>query len=148
MIRLACGGSRTDALVATHGGRIIGHAMAVDRAGPPDGLVTEIGVVVADAWQGQGLGAALVRTLLSQARARGVTALSMDVLPGNREVLAMIAGHWTGASTYRAADCLTIRVPLLPPFAARRGAVPSQRGRDGGGRRARATLSRAPGSAS
>jgi acetyltransferase len=134
MVRLACGAagrgaSRTDVLIGTHGGLIIGHAMAVDRAGPPDRLVTEIGVVVADDWQGQGLGAALVRALLSQARARGVTALSMDVLPGNREVLTMIAGHWTGASTHRSADCLTIQVPLLAPGRHRgaRGVDPASR---------------------
>lgn len=151
MVRLACGAagrpggadpggtgpgggaSRTDVLIATHGGVIIGHAMAVDRAAPPDGLVTEIGVVVADDWQGQGLGAALVRALLSQARARGVTALSMDVLPGNRGVLAMIAGHWTGACTHRSADCLTIQVPLLAPDRHRgaRGVDPASRAQAG-----------------
>ena len=61
--------------------------------------LTEIGVVVADAWQGQGVGSALVRALISRAQARGVTSLSMDVLPGNRQVLAMIAGHWAAART-------------------------------------------------
>ena len=89
MIRLACGlgadgpaggtghsgpdrrpsrSGGTDALVATLGGVIIGHGMAVDRpadrsagrTAPPEGRVTEIGVVVADAWQGQGVGSALV----------------------------------------------------------------------------------------
>ena len=54
--------------------------------------MTDIGVVVADAWQGQGVGSALVRALVSRAQARGVTSLSMDVLPGNHRVLAMIAG--------------------------------------------------------
>ncbi len=72
---------RTDVLVATHGGIIIGHAMAADRAAAGGGSLTEIGVVVADAWQGRGVGSALVRTLVSRARARGVTSLSMDVLP-------------------------------------------------------------------
>jgi hypothetical protein len=44
----------TDALVATWNGVIIGHAMAVDTAGPPGAAATEFGVVVADAWQGRG----------------------------------------------------------------------------------------------
>jgi GNAT superfamily N-acetyltransferase len=138
MIRLACGlagqaggGSRTgragctDALVAVHGGVIIGHAMAADRAAdrpgdrpaPPGGLVTEIGVVVADAWQGQGVGSALVRALISRARARGVTSLTMDVLPDNRQMLAMIAAHWTVARRHRSADCVTIQVMLPVPVA-------------------------------
>ena len=101
--------------------------MAADRpagqpadppAGPP-GQVTEIGVVVADAWQGQGVGSALVRALISRARARGVTSLSMDVLPGNRDVLAMIAGHWAAARTRRGVDCVTIQAGLAPDGAAR-----------------------------
>ena len=104
--------------MATIGGVIIGHGMAADRpadpAAAPAGLVTEIGVVVADAWQGQGVGAALVRALISRARARGVTSLSMDVLAGNREVLAMIAGHWTTARTHRGVDCVTIQAGLAP----------------------------------
>jgi GNAT superfamily N-acetyltransferase len=139
LVRLACGfvgraGGEartgrtfgTDALIAVHGGVIIGHAMAVDRpaeaaAGrpvPPAGPVTEIGVVVADAWQGRGVGSALVRALISRAQARGVTSLSMDVLPANQRVLAIIAAHWTGVRTRRSADCVTVQVALpLAPLA-------------------------------
>lgn len=120
LVRRACGQSgqagqagRVDVLVATHGGVIIGHAMAADRAAAGESL-TEIGVVVADAWQGQGVGSALVRTLLRRAQARGVTSLSMDVLAGNQQALAMIAGHWAAARTERGADCLTIQVQLPP----------------------------------
>ena len=80
----------------------------------PPGLVTEIGVVVADAWQGQGVGSALVRALISRARARGVTSFSMEVLPGNRDVLAMIAGHWPAARTHRGVDSMTIQAGLAP----------------------------------
>ena len=71
--------------------------MAADRAAAAGGSLTEIGVVVADAWQGRGVGSALVRALLSRAQARGVTSLSMDVLPGNHQVLAMITAHWAAA---------------------------------------------------
>jgi len=120
----------TDALVATIGGVVIGHAMAADRpadssagssadssAGPSPGsrgLVTEFGVVVADAWQGQGVGSALIRALISRAQARGVTSLSMEVLPGNRDVLGMIADHWTAARTHRGVDSVTIQAGLVP----------------------------------
>jgi GNAT superfamily N-acetyltransferase len=142
MIRLACGlgpdrpagtghsgpdrrpsrSGGTDALVATLGGVIIGHGMAVDRpadqsagrTAPAEGRVTEIGVVVADAWQGQGVGSALVGALVSRAQARGVTSLTMDVLPDNRQMLAMIAAHWPAARTSRRADCVTIQAALVP----------------------------------
>jgi GNAT superfamily N-acetyltransferase len=124
LVRRACQASHGDVLLATHADVIIGHAMAADRAadraaaGAADRAtgrgesLTEIGVVVADAWQGQGVGSALIRTLVRRAQARGVTSLSMDVLPGNQQVLAMIAGHWTAARTERSADCLTIQVGL------------------------------------
>jgi GNAT superfamily N-acetyltransferase len=116
LVRRACRVSHGDVLLATQAGVIIGHAMAADRAadGAPgqDESLTEIGVVVADAWQGQGVGSALMRTLVRRAQARGVTSLSMDVLPGNQQVLAMIAGHWSASRTERSADCLTIQVGL------------------------------------
>jgi GNAT superfamily N-acetyltransferase len=123
LVRRACGqagpAGHPDVLLATQGGVIIGHAMAADRAADlasdraaAGKSVTEIGVVVADAWQGQGVGSALVRTLLRRAQARGVTSLCMDVLPGNHQVLAMIAGHWAAARTRRDADCVTIEVGL------------------------------------
>jgi GNAT superfamily N-acetyltransferase len=86
--------------------------MAADRTTPGDGPATDIGVVVADSWQGQGVGSALVRALISQAQARGVTSLTMDVLPSNQRVLAMIADHWAAAGTDRSADYVTVQVPL------------------------------------
>ncbi len=111
--RLAGDAEGVDAVVAVRGGRVIGHAMAADRAGH---RVTDIGVVVADAWQGRGVGAALMRALLTGARTRGMTTLTMDVLPGNQRVLAMIGAHWPDARTERTADGITVRVRLPLPL--------------------------------
>ena len=97
-----------DAVVAVRGGLIIGHAMAADLAG----RVSDIGVVVADAWQGRGLGAALMRALVTGAQARGLTSMTMDVLPGNHQVVAMILAHWPAARIDRTPDGLTIRIRL------------------------------------
>jgi GNAT superfamily N-acetyltransferase len=110
--RLSGGAGHADAVVAIHDGTIIGHAMAVDRAGPRGDQVTDIGVVVADAWQHQGMGSALTRTLITRAQERGVTSMTMDVLHGNDQVLAMITSHWTAASTDHSADCVTIHIRL------------------------------------
>jgi ribosomal protein S18 acetylase RimI-like enzyme len=108
----AGGAGSTDVVVAIAGGVIIGHAMAVDRAGLHGDQLADIGVVVADAWQGQGIGSALVRALITRAQGRGVTSLTMDVLHGNHQVLAMIAARWgTGRTDYRA-DCVTVQVHL------------------------------------
>jgi GNAT superfamily N-acetyltransferase len=101
-----------DALVAVRGGVIVGHAMAVDRAGPRGSRVTDIGVVVDDAWQGRGVGAALMRAIVTGAQARGVTVLEMDVLDGNHRVLAMVTGHWPAARVDHTPDGLAIRVRL------------------------------------
>jgi ribosomal protein S18 acetylase RimI-like enzyme len=109
---LSGGAGTTEAVVATRGAVIIGHAMAADRGCPSDSRLTDIGVVVADAWQGQGVGSALVRALITSAQARGVTSVTMDVLPGNHKVLAMIKGHWPEARTGYSRDYGTIRVQL------------------------------------
>ena len=110
---LSGGPANVDAIVAVADGVTVGHAMAAD--GPEDpcgGLTTDIGVVVADAWQRRGVGAALMRALILRAQARGVTSLAMDVLPSNRRVLAMIIGHWPDTVVGRSPDSLEIRIPL------------------------------------
>jgi len=113
MLRCLSGStSNVEAVVAIAGGGIVGHAMASDRAGSDGDSITEIGVVVADAWQGLGVGSALMRALIASAQARGVTFLTMDVLPDNRQVLAMILGHWAEAGIDYATDCVTVRVRL------------------------------------
>jgi GNAT superfamily N-acetyltransferase len=101
-----------DALVATRKGLIIGHAMAVDTGGPPGAAATEIGVVVADAWQGRGVGSGLMRALASRARDRGAATLVMEVMAENRRVLAMIAGRWPDARHDRSGAYVTVCAPL------------------------------------
>ncbi len=110
--RLAGTAGTLDAVIAVADGVIIGHAMAADRAASRGDRMTDIGVVVADAWQGGGIGSALVRALVVRAQARGVTAVAMDVLPGNHQVLAMIARHWPAARTGHAPDYVSIEIRL------------------------------------
>ena len=114
-----------DALVAVRGGVIVGHAMAVDRAEPRGTRVTDIGVVVDDAWQGRGVGAALMRAIVTGAQARGVAVLEMDVLDSNQRVLAMVTAHWPAARVERTPDGLAIRV-RLPQVSATPAAVTPQ----------------------
>ena len=115
MLRLlAGGGAQTDVLVATVDGVIIGHAMAGDRTGPGGGRLTEIGVVVADGHRGRGVASALVRGLIARAQIRGATALVMEVLAENRQVLTMISDHWPVASQERSGAYLTISARLQP----------------------------------
>ena len=121
MLRILTGGSpRTDVLVAATGdGMIIGHAMAGDRAGPGGTRVTEIGVVVADAYRGQGVGSALVRQLVARAEVRGATGVVMEVLAENRQVLTMISDHWPVASQERSGAYITFSARLQPEVRSR-----------------------------
>jgi GNAT superfamily N-acetyltransferase len=119
LLRRLTGANGGDVLVATAAGAIIGHAIAVDapgRAGP-----TDVGVVVADAWQGLGIGSALVRTLLRRAGERGAVGITMSVLPENHRVLTMVTGHWPAARRTVLTDSVTFRAPL-PRRAASRAA--------------------------
>jgi GNAT superfamily N-acetyltransferase len=113
--RMAGGDGQADAVVAVRGGVIIGHAMAVDQAGPAGALTADAGVVVADAWQDLGVGSALIRALADRAQARGVTSLTMDVLPANHRMRAVIARHWPAARVERSGDFATFRVQLPRP---------------------------------
>ena len=126
MLRILAGGSPgTDVLVATAGnGMIIGHAMAGDRAGPGGTLLTEIGVVVADVHRGRGVGSALVRQLVARAQIRGATALVMEVLAENRQVLTMISDHWPVASQERSGAYITFSAPLQPEVPSWPGPAP------------------------
>jgi ribosomal protein S18 acetylase RimI-like enzyme len=113
LLNLLCGGDgTTDAVLATRDGAIIGHGMAADRSGPCGPKTTDIGVVVADAWQRQSVGSTLVRALVTGAQVRGVTSVTMDVMHGNDRALAMIKGHWPAVRTRRSTDYATICVQL------------------------------------
>jgi GNAT superfamily N-acetyltransferase len=57
---------------------------------PPGAQVAELGVLVADAWQRQGAGRAMVDLLLARARARGVPRVGAAVLPGRSGLLAAL----------------------------------------------------------
>ncbi len=139
LLRLLCGEpGDIDAVVAVRDGVIIGHAMAADAAPPPEPCGPEtahgcgatpapdVGIVVADAWQGRGVAAALMRALITAVQGRGVTTLAMDVLAGNRKVLAMISAHWPVTPVGHSQDCITVHVRLppaeQPPISTRRPA--------------------------
>ena len=97
------------------GGPIVGHAMAVDSIGADGIPAVEVGLVVADGSQRRGVGSAMMRVLLARAAARGARMLVMDVLPGNAEVLSMIARYWPTASCELTADSVVVRARLAGP---------------------------------
>jgi len=122
VLRGMCGGGlTTDALIATDGGAIVGHGMAADSLSPEGCLVSDLGVVVADRWQNHGIGSQILDRLVARAAARGVSVLVMDVLPENKQMLAMIARRWAGAGYRFGGDAVAARV-YLPRVAGAKGA--------------------------
>jgi ribosomal protein S18 acetylase RimI-like enzyme len=129
LLNLLCGGDgTTDAVLAIRDGAIVGHGMAADRSGPCGPRATDIGVVVSDLWQHQGVGSTLVRALVTGAQVRGVTSVTMDVMHGNDRALAMIKGHWPAARTRRSSYYATICVQLVDYQEHRRRDLPARPG--------------------
>ena len=113
VLRAMCGGGRTtEAFVATHDGVIVGHAMAADSISPEGCLVSDLGVVVADGWQNQGIGSQMLDLLVARATARGVSVLVMDVLPENKQMLGMISRRWADAGYQFSGGSVLARVYL------------------------------------
>jgi GNAT superfamily N-acetyltransferase len=86
-----------EAIVASDGTEIVGVAR-FDRG--PDPSVAEVAFVVADSWQGRGLGSLLFRRLAERARAVGVRVLMAETLPDNTAMLAVFHHGglpWTSA---------------------------------------------------
>ena len=116
LLRALCGATGSaDILIVTDGrDSVIGHAMAADAIAADGHLETNIGLVVADEWQQQGLGTALLSMLVSRAARRGVSALVLDVLPANDRMRGIIARRWPAAPTERTRDAIVIRPPIGP----------------------------------
>ncbi len=68
----------------------------------------EFGLVVADDWQGRGLGAELIRRLVAQARRQGLAGMHGLVRAGNRAMLRLAAR--LGFRVARDADPALLRV--------------------------------------
>jgi GNAT superfamily N-acetyltransferase len=77
------------ALVAEEEGTSL-RAVARYEPGETPGT-TEIAIVVEDGWQGRGLGALLLDTLLAAAEARGRCRFTADVLADNRPMLRVLS---------------------------------------------------------
>lgn len=71
--------------VAGHGGLHVGAA--------PSAHVGMFGMAIATAWQGAGLGHALLARILDDARARGLRRMALEVYADNARARALYAGH-------------------------------------------------------
>ena len=114
LLRALTDTGRADVLLATDSrGAVIGHGMAADIAAGHR-LESNIGLVVADAWQRLGVGTQLLNTLVGRASRRGVSGLVLDVLPTNRVMLGIISQRWPDAPAERTPDAIVFRPAIGP----------------------------------
>lgn len=97
-----------EALVAWHDDQIVGVGR-FDRTGDDFG---EVAFVVADAWQGNGLGTLLLDQLAQWAQQRGIHTFHANVLGTNRAMLHVFA-HWCPARRTSFDDgCFHVEMPV------------------------------------
>ncbi len=90
------------------GERAVGHACwSVDDAG-----VADLGVVVADAAQGRGVGRALFEAAGLSAAGAGATAVHLDVHPDNRRVAKILRARLGAPALIWDEGLLTVDTPL------------------------------------
>ncbi|HEY0574672.1 MAG TPA: GNAT family N-acetyltransferase [Pseudonocardia sp.] len=97
-----------DAVVARH--RYAGHLAGLASLATGSDMgpeIAELGVLVVDAWQRQGLGTAMVEALVARGRQRGVQRVSACVLPDRARVLAALARRLQPERIVRTPHCLT-----------------------------------------
>jgi RimJ/RimL family protein N-acetyltransferase len=81
-----------EALVAVplRSAEIVGECRFIRLADQPD--TAEVGVTVVDAWQGRGLGSALLARLSERAAEAGIEYFTAEVLAENRTMLSLLPG--------------------------------------------------------
>ena len=78
------------------------------------GLTHEVAVVVADDWQGRGLGRLLLRRLAHIARARGIASFHATMLGDNRRARSLVLGLSPRTKMHFEDGYLEADIPLRP----------------------------------
>jgi GNAT superfamily N-acetyltransferase len=104
-----------EALVAVHGGEIVGVAR-FDRL-RDGGNEAEVAFVVADPWQGRGLGTVLFERLAGRARVLGISRFVADTLFLNRRMLAVFRATGLPHAERTEGSVVHVVLELDPPAA-------------------------------
>ena len=99
-----------EALIALDDQGIVG----VARYGTGHGGSHDVAVVVADDWQGHGLGALLIRRLAHIARLRGISSFHATMLGDNQRAQALVLGLSRKAKLRYEGGYLEADIPLRP----------------------------------
>lgn len=99
-----------EAVIALVNGRAIGLAQYVRQ---PNSQVAELAVLVADVWQGNGIGGRLITRLAELAASRGITGFEASVLPDNDAAHKALARLWPAAPSTESDDSVDYVLPLV-----------------------------------
>ena len=91
--------------------KIVGVARLMSKAG---GIEPEFAVVVADPWQGKGIGVALMEHLIAIAKERGITSIWGFVLAENTHMLALARKLGSAISRVPGENQYELRIDLSP----------------------------------
>jgi RimJ/RimL family protein N-acetyltransferase len=105
-----------DVLVALSGHDVIGLVEGATPRNLPGAV--EIGLVVADAWQGRGVGWQLIRAVVSQAAARGASIIQAHTLAENRRMARLMRRLCPDARPQLDDSIYTWLVPIGPALRA------------------------------
>lgn len=83
-----------EAVAAVEGGELVGVAQ---WSRTPGSCEADLAILVADSWQGQGLGTRLVAALASRAGAEGITSFAVDIQGDNYAALRLFKRIAPGA---------------------------------------------------
>ena len=109
-----CSGDEAGALVAVVDGRLVGHGLWARACGPTQ-PVAEIALVVADAYQRQGIGSLLLEELRQELISHGVERVQVVTGAANRPVQGMLTKNRPGARpTDRDGAVLTYDLTVRP----------------------------------
>jgi len=81
----------------------------------PNGSDYDVAVVVADDWQGRGLGRMLIRRLAHIARRRGISRFHATMLGDNRRAQALVLGLAPTATMRFSGGVIEAEIPLRRP---------------------------------
>ena len=104
-----------EALIAVVGGEIVGVAR-FDRADLTDDEA-ETAFVVADSWQGRGIGSLLLRRLAARAHHVGLRRLTAETLPENHRMLSVFRGSGLPMTARFDGGVISVVLELDPPSA-------------------------------
>jgi GNAT superfamily N-acetyltransferase len=97
--------------VAEHNNRFIAHAMWAWAHGAPATPTAELAAIVADPYQGRGLGLRLVTVAAAHAAAAGAAQLLLVVSSANDRTLRLIRRRWPTAPAERDGALINFTVP-------------------------------------